>query len=129
MLPFFARNMQTFHSPLGAKTKTELSSGLTLTHFSIQQTTSNTLKNIGVLSVVPVQKINQANEFLLNKIHTTLGWQLNTDLDIKFANPYNIRFVFYEDSINNFIHIFLFFAAIIYLLFHRNKEQIRTAFF
>jgi hypothetical protein len=129
MLPYFARNMQTFNSPLGAKPYTELTSGLTLNSFSIQQTTSNTLKNIGVLSILPIQKLNNVNTIILNKIHQLFGWKLNTDLDLKFGNPYNIRFIFFEDTVNNFIHIFFFFIAILYLIIKRNKAQFRIAIF
>ncbi|MFN8282451.1 MAG: hypothetical protein U0U67_04510 [Chitinophagales bacterium] len=124
LLPFVMRNMRTFDSPLGAKNKTELSSNLQNDDFSFKQISSNTLKHIAILSVVPVNKINKIASKILEKTHLIFGWQLNPEKEIKFGNTFSNRFVFHEDTISNFIPFLLFLFSVFLLFIYKNKAII-----
>lgn len=123
-LPFVVRNMQTFHSPLGAKNKTELSSNLQNDDFSFKQISSNTIKHVAILSIVPINKINKIVSKVLFKTHAILGWQINPEKDVKFGNTFSNRFVLHEDTVTNFIPFLLFLFSVFLLIYHRNKTAI-----
>lgn len=123
-LPFIIRNTQTFQSVLGAKNKTELSSNLQNDDYSIKQITTNTIKNIAILSIVPFNKINKLTSKSLMKVYALIGWQLNSEKDIKFGNSFTNRFILHEDSISNFIPFYLFLFSILLLIYYKDKNDI-----
>ncbi len=123
-LPFIIRNMQTFDSPLGAKNKTELSSNLQNDDFTFKQISSNTIKHVAILSIVPINKINKISSKIVFKIHTILGWKINPEKDVKFGNSFSNRFVLHEDTVTNFIPFLLFLFSVFLLMYYRNKTAI-----
>ena len=123
-LPFIIRNVQTFDSPLGAKNKNELSSNLQNDDFSFTQITSNTIKHVAILSIVPINKINKISSKIVSKIHAILGWKINPEKDVKFGNSFSNRFVLHEDTVTNFIPFLLFLFSAFLLIYYRNKTAI-----
>lgn len=123
-LPFVIRNMHTFDSPLGAKNKAELSSNLQNDDFSISQISSNTVKHIAILSIVPINKVNNVAAKILTKMHLAFGWKLNPEKDVKFGNSFSNRFVLHEDTVTNFIPFLLFLFSVFLLMYNRNKTAL-----
>lgn len=116
-IPFLSRNYQQFGSPLGPKKSTPYYLSNLNESFGIKETLSNGIKNIGLHLALPSNAYNLFVTSLITLFHNYIGYPLNAKATTWFTIPYAISFNLHHDLVGNYLHLMLFFAALIIMIF------------
>src|SRR5262245_58436699 len=126
----FLRNWQLFDNPLGPMVEGPPKRTYTYTNenYTTASFVSNVMRNSALHLSIPLDRFNAAVGDWVSAIHRYIGLDVNDPRTTYASEKFQVVFVPYEDVVGNPMHLALFCASILLLLFFMHRNY-RTAIF